>query len=242
MPESMLKTLAEDFATWLTAQGKAKGAHTFDNKPQGFAKEFIDKKGAGVTEDVLKQRLWWWRSVTEADSHKIFPGAGSTEDPDAFTLFIEYQQQSAFYYELRARIGDRYQWDFGHPWILCSREQREYLASLWPTETTPTIWQPSQKGKPGWVEIPARHINLNANDTGLQRQFVDDLARLRKEHRIPRPGPGKGVLRKPVSFLPIELLDRRYYLGEKLGDSQRSQVSNERRDYAHACKAVGIKP
>lgn len=242
MPEPKLKTLAEHFAAWLTAQGKAKGAQTFDNKPKGFTEEFIDKKTAGITEGVLEQRLWWWRSATEADSHKVFRGKGGTKDPDAFTLFIEYHQQSAFYYELRARIDDRYHRDFGHPWILCSREQREYLASLWPTETTPTIWHPSQKGKPGWVEIPARHINLNANDSVLQRQFVDDLARLRKQHRIARPRAGKGVRRKPVSFLPIELLDRHYYLGEKLGDSQRSQVSKELRDYADACKAVGIKP
>jgi hypothetical protein len=129
-----LNTLAKKFAAWLANQGKAEGAQTFDNQPQGFAEEFFEKGDIHVTAGVLDQRLWWWRLATEADSSKIFCGTGSTQDPvQAFRIFTEYQQLSAFYYEFRARHDERYKWDFGKPWILCSREQWEYLASLWPT-------------------------------------------------------------------------------------------------------------
>lgn len=243
MPETTLKTLPEKFAAWLAKQGKAEGAQTFDNKPPEVAEEFFAKADIQVTEAVLEQRLWWWKRATEADNFKILCGKGGTEDAvQAFRIFTEYHQLSAFYYEFRARHDQRYKWDFGKPWILCSREQWDYLASLWPTQTTPTIWQPSQKGKQGWVEIPARQINLKANDSVLMQQFLDELARLRKEHGIERPKEGKGVRRKPISFLPIELLDRRYYLGLKLNGSQRSQMSKAEQDYVAACKAADIQP
>lgn len=243
MAKSTLKTLPEKFAAWLADRGKAEGAQTFDNKPQGFAEEFFAKGDIQVTEAVLEQRLWWWKRATETDSSKVFSGKGGTEDAvQAFRIFTEYHQLSAFYYEFRARHDQRYTWDFGKPWILCSREQWDYLASLWPTKTTPTIWQPSQKGKVEWVEIPARQINLEANDSVLRQQFHDEVARLRKQHGIERPKEGKGKRRKPISFLPIELMDRRYYLGLKLNGSQRSQVSKAQQDYADACKAADIEP
>ncbi len=233
----------DNFDAWLAAQGKAVGVQTFDNKPQGFAEDFFDKGDIHLTADVLKQGLWWWTQATEAGSSMIFCGEGKAEDPaQALTLFIEYHQQSAFYYELRARHKERYKWDFGKPWIFCSREQREYLTSLWPTETTPSIWQPSQQGKAGWVQIPGRQINLKANDTLLTQKFLGEVERLRKQHGIERPLPGHGVRRKPISFLPIELLDQKYYLGLKPDGSQRSQVSKELRAYLAACKDVGIEP
>lgn len=243
MPESNLKTLPEKFAAWLANQGKAEGAQTFDNKPQGFAEEFFEKADIQVTEGVLEQRLWWWRPVKEGDRSKIFPGKGGTDAAaQAFRIFTQYHQLSAFYYEFRARDDQRYNWDFGKPWILCSREQWDFLASLWPTETTPTIWQPSQKGKAGWVEIPARQINLKANDSVLTEQFLGELTRLRKDHGIEKPKQGQGVRRKPISFLPIELMDRRYYLGVKLNDDERPKVSKANRAYAAACKAAEIQP
>ena len=46
---------------------------------------------------------------------------------------------------------------------------------------------------------------------------------------------GPDQVQVPLAFVLVDL-------GEKLGDSQRSQVSKERRDYADACKSVGIKP
>ena len=92
------------------------------------------------------------------------------------------------------------------------------------------------------MEIPARQINLKANDSVLMQQFLDELARLRKQHGIERPKEGKGVRRKPISFLAIELMDRQYYLALKLNDSERSQVSKANRAYAAACKGAGIQP
>jgi len=92
------------------------------------------------------------------------------------------------------------------------------------------------------VEIPARKINLQANDAALAQQLMDEVKRLREQHHIKRPEAGKGVRRKPISFLPIELLDRRYYLDEPLDGSRRSQVSKEVRAYADACKDVGLEP
>ncbi|MEI6391411.1 MAG: hypothetical protein WCT12_09920 [Verrucomicrobiota bacterium] len=240
MPKPKLKTLAEKFAVWLTAQGKAEGAQTFDKTPQGFAEKFFEQTDSIIPVEVLEQGLWWWRHANETDWHKIFGGKGNPDDPDAFQIFIQYHQRSAFNYELMARITNRYTWAFGLPWILCSQEQREYLTSLYPTDTTSSIWQPPHNRKAGWVEIPAREINLKAHDVALMRQFMDEVARLRRQHGIEKPKPGKGVRRKPISFLPIELMDRRYYLHKQLNDSERSQVSKAERAYNAASKAAGI--
>jgi hypothetical protein len=237
------QTLGESLETWLRDQGKAADAQPPDLKPQNIFEEFPDKQDIQIAEAALAARLWWWRRATKENCHEIFGGEPKTEAAlSKLQIFLEYDQQSAYLYELHARYDDRYQWAFGKPWPLCSEAQRTYLRTLWPTKTTPTIWQPTEQGKKNWIDLPTWKINLAANDSVLVEQFLEKVKRFREQHEVQPPEQGRGVRRKDISFLPIELMDKRYYLGTKHNGSQRSQVSKERRDYEEASSIVGIAP
>ena len=85
-------------------------------------------------------------------------------------------------------------------------------------------------------------FNLEMYDSVLAEQFLGEIERLRKLRKIDAPKKGAGVRRKLVSFLPIELMDRCFFLKTKLDGSQRSQVSKAQQSYVARCKELKLAP
>ena len=115
-------------------------------------------------------------------------------------------------------------------------------AAWLPARPPPALWLPSQKGQANWVNLRNMLFNLEMNDSVLAEQFLGEIERLRKIRKIGAPKKGAGVRRKLVSFLPIELMDRSFFLKTKLDGSQRSQVSKAQQSYVARCKELKLAP
>jgi hypothetical protein len=236
------RTLEQGFRKWMKQQGKDPAALTYDNQPKGFLNAF-PAKNANLMENAWRERLWWWRCANRDNGARVFRQVGFPQWPCIMQpLFRHYFQEGAYFYELHARYDERYHWDFDRPWILCSNEHRRYLECLLPNAAPPAVWLPSQKDKANWVKLTGVSFNLEVNNSILQGQFLEEIERLRTCRNILPPGKGKGVRRKPVSFLPLELLDRRYYLRCKLNHSERSAVSKTMKAYEATCEKLKLTP
>lgn len=237
------KTLAQDFVDWMKQEGKHPDKLTYDNRPPGFFKALPTLEQVDRQESVLVERLWWWRHANESGAARIFPEQHPPKDSARLLrVFLEHQQLSAYFYELRARYEDRYSWEFAQPWIRCSHEQRDRMRVVCPMKSTPVTWTPSEQGNKNWIKLPDEWFNLKANDEALTRQFLGEIKQRRKDLGVSAPAPGQGVRRKEVSFLPIELMDRRHYLRARLNDAERSAVSKARKNYETMCQAVNLVP
>ena len=235
-------TLLQKFTAWLVEQKLDPEKPHFDNTPLNFPKTFPEMTGQ-VAAAFLENRLWWWRKANEAGCAQIFHAAKCPPwSRILLDLYQDHFERSAYYYELRARYDNRYQWDFGHPWIHCSRQQRRMLDCLWPNNYPAQNWLPSDAGKPAWSRLDGVSFNLQLNDTVLIEQFLAEVERLRRSKAIRKPGVGQGVRRKPLSWRPIELLDIRRYRIRPLNDGERSHVSKVLRDYKAACQKARIEP
>ena len=234
--------LVRKFNEWTVEIGE-KTDQCFDNHPRHILKAFPKADEGRVTEAHLTQRLWWWRSANGEAAQSIFRHEGMPQWTQMqLTFYQDHFEHSAYLYELRARFERRYAWDFGHPWIYCSRQQRRMLDCLWPNPYPAQNWLPSEGDRPEWVQVPEVTINLSLNDSVHVDQFVGELKRLRREKGIPSPTAGQGVRRKPVVWRTIELLDIRRYDLRDLNDSERSQVSKALRAYKTACSKARIQP
>ena len=237
------KTLSQDFSAWQKKQGKVPAKLTYDNHPTGLAVAFPTEAAVNRRESVLAEQLWWWRKTNPDNAQQIFHLQDAPTWPKLMlALWLDNFQESSWFYEMRARYKGRHQWDFERPWVLCSAEHRRYLGCLVASEAPPALWLPSQKGQANWVNLRNMLFNLEMNDSVLAEQFLGEIERLRKLRKIDAPKKGAGVRRKLVSFLPIELMDRSFFLKTKLNDSQRSQVSKAHRCYKATCNKLGLAP
>jgi len=227
------------FRTWLTAEKKEPDKQWFDNFPAAVVKRFPKVQPARITEERLAKQLWWWRKADTDKADTIFHHPNIPHWTEILLgLYRDYFEQSAYYYELRARYRERYAWGFGQPWVYCSREQRRMLGCLWPRPSSHPVrrWTPAEAGRPEWRELIGVKFNLKLNDSVLVEQFTSELKRLRSQLEIPAPKIGTGVRRKPISWLPIELMDIRRYEIRSLNGSERSQVSKAILDYEEVCE------
>lgn len=237
-----LPVLVMRFNKWSKGCGE-KVEQNFDNQPRGILKAFPKVDADQVSHADLEENLWWWRKAKSEKAASIFRHNGVPSWTEMlFTIYQDHFERSAYYYELRARYDNRYQWDFGHPWIHCSRQQRRMLDCLWPNDYPARKWLPSDAGKPAWSRLDGVSFNLQLNDTVLIEQFLAEVERLRSSKAIRKPGVGQGVRRKPLSWRPIELLDIRRYRIRPLNDGERSHVSKVLRDYKAACQKARIEP
>ncbi len=236
-----LPALVVRFNEWLKGCGE-KAEPNFDNQPLGILKTFPKVDAGQVPDGYLEENLWWWRKAKPEKAASIFRHDGVPMWTEIlFPIYQDHFERSAYYYELRARFGKRYQWDFGHPWIHCSRQQRRMLGCLWPNDYPAQNWLPSDTGDE-WVRLEARIINLKLPDSTLVSQHLHEVEQLRAKHKVQKSPIGQGVRRCPIPWSRIELLDtRRYKLGV-LNDSERSQVSKTVEDYKATCRAVGLSP
>lgn len=237
-----MTTLRGQFNRWLKDWNIAEEQQWYDNTPLRIADSFAAFVPRQVTEQQLAERLWWWRYATDEQWQVIFqhpdiPDQGQILAP----LFRDIFELSAFYYEMRARYDDRYRWDFDRPWIKCSREQRRMLQCLWPNRGPALQFLPTDVGSPNWVDFKMT-LNLHLNDKTLKGLIAEELSHVRHASKIPNPGYGRGVRRRPWSWRPVECCDRRHFQGIALDESERSQLSKARRDYEAACRRVRLDP
>ncbi len=214
----------------------------YDLQPSGILNSFpCDTEG--LTEAHLSNGLWWWRQANSEQYANVFNHFGNPQySAILLTLFKDYFEQSAYYYEMRARFGGRYTWDFGRPWIACSQEQRRMLQCLWPNPTPPVNYSHAEAKNPAFICLTNTCFNIAINDAVLVRQFLDEINQERARQGIVAPGYHGGVRRRPLSWLPIECMDIKHYQARILTDSERSQVSKAVREYRDACTAISIRP
>ena len=226
--------LVAKFQEWLDKQRVKADQQEFNNPPDGIVRSFPKAQQPNPTEKDLARKLWWWRQVDTTSDATPVPFLPEIQ----LSQYRDYFEWSAYHYELRARLDEKYAWGFGHPWCCCSREQRQMLRELWPSPYPPQKWTSMEAGKPEWREVNGVRFNLKLNNSVLIEQFIGELERLRAELGVEAPAAGQGVRRKPISWLPIELMDLRHYEVCVLNDSERSQVSKAARAYREACRKV----
>lgn len=227
------------FQAWLPKQKLKADQLVFDNQPVGILKSFPKADTTGITEVRLANKLWWWRTAEEDKADAIFHNPKFPGWTDILLgLYQDYFELSAYYYELRARRNEKYAWGFGHPWVHCSREQRRMLGCLWPNPNPVRNWTPAEADRPEWWGLAGLNFNLKLNNSVLIEQFASELERQRTQVGIEAPATGQGIRRKPISWLPIELMDIRHYQIRTLNDSERSQVSKATRAYERACRGL----
>lgn len=209
-------------------------------------KDFPDEFPPEADEKLLKATVWWWRFRTNVDQAKrIFPPETATDNSRTKRMLDKLNnlhEPSAWFYEFRARYADRYQWDFGCPWISCTDEQHKTLSSMIPAEEPAQVAVSLSKPGDSWITLDMFWVNLRLNDEVLARQFFDHVAEARRVRGVKAPGPGRGVRRRPLSWAPLESMDIRHHGIRALTDGERSQLSKARRRYVTLCKRLGLEP
>jgi hypothetical protein len=213
---------------------------TFRTRP---ATQFVNEFPDVATEAELAHTVWWWRFIgIDTDPGIVFPRAfdGDNFFPELqMEYFLDAMQESAFFYEFRARFNRRYKWDFGAPWPNCSVEKRAYLECQIPSMYPRKLWV-SERPDTVWVALPK--LNFALGDKTLLAYVKQELAKIRKAKGLPHPPPSKGARRRPLSWQPLELLDKKRYLGLVFNDSERNTVKRAHTRYLKTCEAIGLDP
>ena len=233
------------FAPWFTLEQGNITTTTFwpdrvyySESPTRFPNRFPEK----ATLKELETNVWWWRYANKtADYSSVFPGADGI-DPFLqklhLDLFLEGMQESAYFYELRARYRTRYQWDFDACWPNCTVLQKRFLDCLIP----PAFPRTTHYGQENehWVQFPK--FNLQLGNVTLVNYFKALLSQARINTWNPKPGTGKGARKRDLSWRAVELIDKKRYLKAVHNESERSTVSTALEKYRAICTKLGIKP
>ncbi|RYD85009.1 MAG: hypothetical protein EOP84_03860 [Verrucomicrobiaceae bacterium] len=236
-------SLVERFHLFLTTQGTTPGNQLFPHRPDCFLDRFPTRLADNLSETLLLEKLWWWRYADVANATVIFPPWDAADDwwPQfMLTVFSDYLERSAFFYELRARYEERNEWEFGKPWVRCSVEQHRFLHCLLPNIDPPKHALHLDKRESGWTYLKDFPVNLRLSDKTLHRQFKELVRNERHRAGISKPGAGHGTRRKPISWRSLELMDLRRYGLRTLSNSESSQISKVKKAYAERCTALGL--
>jgi hypothetical protein len=203
---------------------------------------FPNRFPEAATLGDLERSVWWWRYAKRgADSAAVFPSPSKTDpflQKIQLDLFLEGMQESAYFYEFRARYEGRYEWEFGSCWPNCSGQEKRFLDCLQPPDFPRKTHYFQEDSH--WVQFPK--FNLQLGDDTLVNYFKELLAVARVNTWNPKPLKGKGARKRELSWLPIELLDRKRYLNLVFNDSERSTVSKANREYKETCEKLGLLP
>ena len=172
------------------------------------------------------QWFWWWRK----------PGPGFHFDEKTYKITLQKNltapwpenwkrstELGAFRYELcrRHKRPNRSQ-----PYPAADPFSRDVLGSI--GLGRPLIFEDSSTTcTDNWIHLPAMHISPEASFRSVIAEFEKILRRETTKLGIERPkGPRKRHV--PVSWRPVELLDRADIDLEKLNGSERSGASEAR--------------
>jgi hypothetical protein len=233
-------TLEELLSVRLRSWKVPKMRQNFPHRPRDFPKKFPRT----ATEQKLRNEVWWWLYANEDNAGRIFPSWGEGADfmtQVSLEIFLNYMEDSAWFYEMRARYNARYKWEFGVPWIHCSDEQRRMLADILPSKYPSQFYLPVPRSEDCWVTISEK-CNLLVNDATLAQRFLGRVAKERKTRGISAPGKQGGVRRRSLSWSALELMDKRHYgvIGDDGG--VRSIISKGRKKYEAMCKDLVLAP
>ncbi len=210
----------------------------YANLPTRFPNQFPEE----ATLAELKTNLWWWRLTKKsADYAAVFPSPPKTDpflQKIQWDLFLEGMQESAYFYEFRARYEGRYEWEFGSCWPNCSGQEKRFLDCLQPPQF-PRKTHYFQEDS-NWVQFPK--FNLQLGDDTLVKFFKKLLAVARVNTWNPKPAKGKGARRRALSWRAIETLDKRKYLKHVTSCSERSALSQATGEYLATCEKLNLEP
>ena len=242
LPAAQKPTLNTLLTQWCTNNRVDPKKLILDNLPEGIMETFPLRSRQDLAEPLLADELWWWRHATIEASARIFHHPNVSHwNAIIFPIYIDHFQPSAHFYEFRSRYDDRYVWDFGQPYVFIRTEQRRMLGCLLPETTPAANWLPSSASQSQWANLHLK-INLQLNDTVLEKQFRTAVEEARKKQRIAKPQLGQGIRRKPISWRAIEAMDIRHYGLRPLSDGERSQLAKAKKEYELTCSELGIAP
>jgi hypothetical protein len=192
---------------------------------------------------------WWWKTkdlkssngkpqweTTMVKVKKIINGRVYHGQRPLSEMFYERYEQSAFRYELKARLAPKGKKLEFTPWSFLSNSKREELANECPA--TPGEWDfcvmttGASHPPPDWLALsniplpPNLYVHPHASIERLEdelRPFVKDY--LRRLGITPRKSTGR-----PLQWKWLELLDRkRFDEGLVLNSSERGSLSDARK-------------
>jgi hypothetical protein len=211
------------------------------------------------SDDQYAERFnWWWRGVfvnvsgNALDSWlelnalvpaRLFEEAGvppPASPPKAkqgcglgflFAAMNKPKERSAFLYELKKRIDDKY--EFKKSWIELTEGQRKTLEERWPDTRDRVDYEVSssfhKESKHGFTHYLNASWNLRLNDHTLMQAFQRFIKSERLRLGIKNPKQHAGRPTRPLSWRPIELLDLQIHHVRVLNTSEHSQISKARR-------------
>ncbi len=203
---------------------------------------FPNKFPGVATLKELKKDIWWWLYAKKRSNYAaVFPSPPNTDpflQKIQLDLFLDGMVESAYFYEFRARYEGRYEWEFGSCWPNCTGQEKRFLDCLQPPEF-PRKTHYFQEDS-NWVQFPK--FNLQLGDDTLAKYFKELLKVARVTTWNPKPAKGKGARRRELSWRAIELMDSKRYLRLVYNDSERSCVSDAKREYEATCETLGLLP
>jgi hypothetical protein len=236
--------LVQAYGVWRRLNGLEQAPEFYDLDPD-VHRSLVDGIPQGdAFEPFAQQRLWWWRWLDGDDTERarVFrPSADSNgvRNGDYGRIladrFVGVFDDSAFFYELGARIKGRRRWAFERPWPACSLHQRMFLACVWPSRRQPRLHVPGMGNDPRFRDILVPKANLALPDCVLHEQFSRYLEQQRRAAKM--PPRANGGLQKPPAWNSVQYADLRWLKGDVLPAERRGQMNQSFRDYRRRCAA-----
>jgi hypothetical protein len=184
-----------------------------------------------ILEQISKN--WWWN---RAEIRR--EGVRGVDWP--------LVEEAARNYELMRRSlnGKR----FTQTYLELGREEKTIVHKLWVNwaqQAYRPVFDPKQFNEMGWTPVvsPSQHRqwNLRMSDSYLIEEFIREIRVLRHIQGIPEPHHNQGKKHRGVSWLLVEILDRKKNGIGQFNNSERSTLSEARRraekyfiEYEHA--------
>lgn len=196
----------------------------------------MPNKSSLKSESEIESALWWWRSISE------WPLLMQEE-------FNDNWSESAFLYELRARLSKTRTWDFFQcSWFHLDVSQRAVLYYFWPPRyPRGKHWRQGQIFGDNKASHEFHNIKPDKNPAAFSKQekmawdsrfqtWHHDLLGLPPDKRR-RPGS-----KKTTAWDLLEVLDLDYYLPDKnkLTNTEHQRKRRAEEFLEKACKEAGL--
>ena len=208
----------------------------FLDRANGSIANNMPNKGSLKSESEIKSTLWWWRSISEWSLLK-------QEE------FHDNWSESAFLYELRARLSKSRTWNFFQcSWFHLDVSQRAILYYFWPPRyPRGNHWRQGQIFGDNKASHEFFNTTPNVNPAAFSKQekmawdsnfrwWRHDLLGLPPDKKR-RPGS-----KKTTAWDLLEVLDLDYYLHDKykLINIEHQRKRRAEKFHEKVCKEAGL--